>query len=390
MNIAYFEIRLSGITRFPKWVHNHIQKSNSELPLIFFYDQEDIDPSSIDLPGLHFILVKIQDISEEAITKLFKQYNIKKLHVCAQRIPDSFLVAIAKKLSIKTYMYQHGLYVPFMKREPDLFYKNIYKSYRYLKYALLTAKIIKYSRYKLLLMYIQIYLFGANRSEINFPSQLINVDQVLVYGEFWKEYHFKNLDYSYEQQHIVGAPDFSDIPILREAETIGKSICYIAQTLVEDGRLNREIMLTFIDKLSNAVKKNRLNLHIRLHPRSDITLYQNLPDNTVFTKKDFPKTEIYIGHYSSILSKATFLSNNIILVDFPGHEIPKYIKSVSTLKIKYNDSVRLVSSLAISLKQGVNEDLVTDNLAKQNFYFDSSIFNSSERVAKFILDEDIN
>ena len=214
MNIAYFEIRLSGITRFPKWVHNHIQKSNSELPLIFFYDQEDIDPSSIDLPGLHFILVKIQDISEEAITKLFKKHNIQKLHVCAQRIPDSFLVAIAKKLSIKTYMYQHGLYVPFMKREPDLFYKNIYKSYRYLKYALLTAKIIKYSRYKLLLMYIQIYLFGANRSEINFPSQLVNVDQVLVYGEFWKEYHFKNLDYSYEQQHIVGAPDFSDIPII--------------------------------------------------------------------------------------------------------------------------------------------------------------------------------
>ena len=389
MNIAYFEVRLSGITRFPKWVHTHVQELNEELPLIFFYEQEDIDPSLIDLPNLNYKLVKIQEISEKAISKLFKKYSIKKLHVCAQRIPDSFLVAIAKKLSIKTYMYQHGLYVPFMKRESSLFYKNIYKSYRFLKYAIATAKAIKYSRYKLLMMYLKIYLFGANRNEINFPSQLVNVDKVLVYGEFWKDYHFKNLGYSYEQQYIVGAPDFTDIPLLREVKTASKSICYIAQTLVEDGRLNRKKMLTFVDNLSHSIKENELNLYVRLHPRSDITLYKNLPDNTVFTNKDFPKTEIYVGHYSSILSKATFLSNNIILVDFPGHEIPKYIETVSALSVEYNEPDLIASSLANFLELGVNKGFVLNNLDKQNFYFDFIIFNSSERVAKFILGEDV-
>ena len=62
MNIAYFEVRLSGITRFPKWVHTHVQELNQELPLIFFYEQEDIDPSLIDLPNLNYKLVKIQEI----------------------------------------------------------------------------------------------------------------------------------------------------------------------------------------------------------------------------------------------------------------------------------------------------------------------------------------
>ena len=239
------------------------------------------------------------------------------------------------------------------------------------------------------MMYLKIYLFGANRNEINFPSQLVNVDKVLVYGEFWKDYHFKNLGYSYEQQYIVGAPDFTDIPLLREVKTASKSICYIAQTLVEDGRLNRKKMLTFVDNLSHAIKENELNLYVRLHPRSDITLYKNLPDNTVFTNKDFPKTEIYIGHYSSILSKATFLSNNIILVDFPGHEIPKYIETVSALSVEYNEPDLIASSLANFLELGVKKGFVLNNLDKQNFYFDSNIFNSSERVAKFILGEDV-
>ena len=44
------------------------------------------------------------------------------------------------------------------------------------------------------------------------------------------------------------------------------------------------------------------NMYIKLHIRSDISLYENLSkkSNVILLKDSFPKCNKYIGHYSSI------------------------------------------------------------------------------------------
>ena len=309
-NIAYFDLRLSSIKRFPLWIHNAISANTQNNRLIFFYEEDDIDKTLIDLGDLDYKLIKIEDISYKFLEEHLNRNKVSKIFVFAQRIPDSFIVAVSKKLNIKTFMFQHGLYVPFMKREPSLIIQNIHKTYRYLVYSLRTAELIRLSKLKLIQNYISIFIFGTSRKKIKLPTTQLNVDKVFVYGDYWKKYHNEQFNYEYDHQIVVGTPDFQDIPNLLQNKKIENSICYIAQTLVEDGRLNRKIMINFMESFSKIVKDLNIKLYIKLHPRSDMSLYNMLPKETVYIKEGIPNTESYIGHYSSLIAKTVFLAIN--------------------------------------------------------------------------------
>ena len=386
MVIGFFELRLSGILRFPLWLQPGLKANSPRVTAVYFYEQIDCDVDEVisRLPE-NTRLVKVTKISKGAILESLQQQNLDRLVVMAQRIPDSCLVSAAKSLSIPTIMYQHGLYVPFMKRQGSIFIANFVKTFRFLQYAMVTADIISVSRTLLLIKYIRMFVFGHPFKGIEFPADSVNTDYVLVYGDYWKEYHTENFGYSADQQYIVGAPDFSDINQLQAAETDSNSVCYIAQTLVEDGRLPRSSMLSFISNLSSAVIQSGLHLQVRLHPRSDLSLYDELPTDTVRSKTEFPKNTVYIGHYSSILAKATFLSNNIILVDFPGHVIPDYIGMLCNVRLDYNDRSGLSSELVKAAERGVDLDEVSMNIEKQDRYFDSRIVSPFDSAAIKIL-----
>lgn len=386
MVIGFFELRLSGILRFPLWLQPGLKANCPQVTAVYFYEQIDCDVDEVisRLPE-NARLVKVTKISKEAIVELLQRQNLDRLVVMAQRIPDSCLVSAAKSLSIPTIMYQHGLYVPFMKRQGILFIANFVKTFRFLQYAMVTADIISVSRTLLLIQYIRMFVLGHPFKDIEFPADSVNTDYVLVYGDYWKEYHTENFGYSADQQYIVGAPDFSDINQLQAADTGNNSVCYIAQTLVEDGRLPRSSMLSFISNLSSAVIQSGLHLQVRLHPRSDLSLYDELPTDTVLSKTEFPKNTVYIGHYSSILAKATFLSNNIILVDFPGHVIPDYIDMLGNVRLDYNDRFGLSAELVKAAERGIDLDEVSMNIEKQDIYFDSRIVSPFDSAAIKIL-----
>lgn len=376
MNIAFFEVRLFGLTRYATWLANEISELNSDAKFYFFYEQQDLQDVSAVLEKMpkNSEIIKVESISSDNIMKLLESYNLDKLIVMAQRIPDSAIVSAAKKLGIETYMYQHGLYVPFMKREANLFLNNIIKSVRYAQYAFAVAGLIGVSKIKILISYIKIFIFGKNIMQLNLPVNKINTDWVLVYGEFWKKYHQDNYGYTQEQQIVVGAPDFADMPAVADAAHIEKrSVCYIAQSLVEDGRLNRAIMEKFLHDLSEIVERNNLKLSIKLHPRSDLSLYEHFSSSVEMSKADFPIANTYIGHYSSIIAKSTFYSNNILLVDFPEHEIPDYIKAVASQRMGCDAVAQLESALLAGIDDGIDMSIVKKNVSLQNKYFDSTI-----------------
>lgn len=387
MVIGFFELRLSGLKRFPLWLSPYLMESSKGISFVFFYEQDDFDDKNelIKMLPDGSKLVKVAAINKKSIVTMLNEYQLNRLVVMAQRIPDSCFIAAAKLLGIPTIMYQHGLYIPFMKRESSLFLHNIHKSYRFFKYAITTASIVGASKPQTVLQYIKVYLFGYNAVDCGLPYRKINADKVMVYGEHWKDYHAEQFGYSKKNQVIVGAPDFNDLNDIIKNCKGSESLCYIAQTLVEDGRLPRAMMEQFIGNIAYAASTLGIKVFVRLHPRSDMSLYATLEGKAILSKTEFPKATVYLGHYSSIIAKATFFSDKIMLADFPEHNIPEYISMLNSFKFHYDDRKRFIKGLTDSLELGVDKEIVERNILKQDKYFDSSVREPLKTAALEIL-----
>jgi hypothetical protein len=385
MNIAFFEIRLSSINMYQERLIKELNGLDKSLKIFFYYEQNDFEPNLSNFKDIDLVLIKINKISFINFSQSLKENQISKLVVFAQRIPDSFVVAVAKKNLITSIMIQHGLYVPFMKRKLSLFFYNLYKSFRYLKYSFETSKLLKKNSFIYLIKNILVWIFGFDRDFLKIKLNILNTDYVLVWGEYWKKYHNDEFGYEFEKQFIIGNPDYNNIKKNKLNEMPKNTMCYISQTLVEDGRLSRKIFLNFLKNLKILSQVNNLNLTFKLHPRSDLSLYSGMFSEENLVVKDLPKSHIYIGHYSSLLAKTIFNSHNLILVDFPGHQIPSYIKEFQSFRVDYDKLYELEDFLSEIIPKNLSPKLIDENILRQNYFFDSSIENPLKSAANKIL-----
>lgn len=387
MTVGFFEVRLSSLLRFPLWLHPLLVAKAPSIRVVYFYDEEDCSVCDVEarLPQ-DAQLIQVGAVSGKSVVEMLRTFDLDRLVVLAQRIPDTCFVVAARTLGIPTIMYQHGLYIPFMKREGSLFVRNIRKAQRYVRYAMSVADLIDVGRCRLVYIYIRLFIYGDNPQKFKLPLDLINTDRVLVYGEHWKDYHSEQFGYRPEQQVVVGSPDFTDLHGFLADNRREVGVCYIAQTLVEDGRLERRTMLSFITNLSSAITDAGLPLKVKLHPRSDRKLYDALPPETIFVDDELPKTTVYVGHYSSLISKTVFVSNHIILVDFPGHTIPEYLTQVASSTCPFQDADRLSKVIQSCVVKDVDPRVVANNIHEQDFYFDSKIDRPLECAAEAIID----
>lgn len=375
-NIVFFDLNIIGISRYPLQIANEINKLSDRVFFYFLYEE---DPSSrlseilIKLPK-NSKVIKIKKPNYIYIKNLLVDINPISLLVMAQRIPDTAIISIANELNIDTYKFQHGLYIPFMKRSIGMFFSKIKKTFRYLKYSLVIAEAIKENKYKVLFDYIDIFIKGKKLSSKLLPYDKINAQKVFVYGEYWKDYHIQEFMYRKEQQITVGYPDLSQLDIIKK-QFQENAVCYICQSLVEDGRLSRDIMLEFMNILSNNIGDKKL--YLKLHPRSDISLYEIFKDNdNVVLTSDFPNCNKYIGHYSSLIAMSMYLTDSIFLWEFKNHnEYPFY----------FTENVKHFSSNDSELKDFLECEVSESNKNYIIDYFYCDNISPITKIADFLL-----
>ena len=329
--ILFYDLNAVGILLSPASVAQEVATLRPSVRCVFAYD-EGVDPTpdavAERLPSDATVVRSSAQFGVE-VGALVDTYQPDLVVVMAQRIPDVALLAAARSRGIRTVLIQHGLLIPFMRREKRLFLEQGLKTARYLRMGRKAARELGLATFPVLRELMSVFLRGIAFAETSLPGWGFNADRVLTYGEGWNEYFGTVYGYAPDQCTIVGYPDARDVPSI-QAQPRQPGACYVAQTLVEDGRLARTRMLDFVGVLARVATDER-PLFVKLHPRSDRSLYEALESRPVTFMRHglIPNCRSYLGHYSTLLTAGAYVSPRLCLWEFPGHPIPDYLQSLA-------------------------------------------------------------
>ena len=385
--ILFFEVRGDSMRRFPLWLSDALKQRYGDFNFIFLADDKIKREIKCDLyeqlgNAEFYESSFIPSVSSfrDQIAKIRPQVIV----VFAHRLPDMAVLIAAKQLGIPTVYYQHGLYIPFMRRTVGLFFSRALKTLRYAFYAISVGSNSGNGGISGFLSFIKMFIFGHNIREVGLPVEKMTADICLVYGDHWVDYHDEHYGYKKNATRIVGTPDLDGIDLdsskALDSSCLANKFCYVAQTLVEDGRLERAVMENFLQNLAGQIKSSDGDLLIKLHPRSDKSLYNSLECNYKFCEK-FPAADIFIGHYSTILVRGIAYSEKLLLINFEGHEIPEYILMLANEVIESDDKLSLNKAIKNLRVKPKDSEALAEKRKKIKNYFDVSDQSSFDRAA---------
>lgn len=148
----------------------------------------------------------------------------------------------------------------------------------------------------------------------NFFDPPLRGECAFVIGVHWVDYYHDSYGYDKDKTYIMGNHDVDDL----EDKPIEDAICYIPSVHVEDGHVSAAVFNDFLSCLAKAIPENK-KFYIKLHPRSNRTMYEKAfaeRNVQIISGKELPYVNLYIGHNSSLLSKALQISGNLILWGF--------------------------------------------------------------------------
>ena len=328
------------IDRYPAKIANKIRELDPNSSFIFIYSEkynEDVPKKTPKGSKSYFI----PSLSKRVIMKLIKNYPPYSFTTIAQRIPDMWMLSLFNHFNIKTNILQHGLWSDKLVRI-SLFSLLIQKFSKFVHYISYTLKISKLNNLPLLPILYDLYEFLLKENKTIIETKYLNSEKiraniVFAFDETWEHYYTKKYGYNKEQLIYVGNPD---LLLLKNVDLSKKeaSICYLCQSLVEDGRLEKDNYMYFLSKMVSFLPSSQ-KLYIKLHPRSRMNNYLSIKDkeNVIFTN-DLPVCDFYIGHYTGLLATAKYISNNILIWLFSDHHTPEYFKKFgSTVTNNYKE-----------------------------------------------------
>lgn len=149
----------------------------------------------------------------------------------------------------------------------------------------------------------------------NYFTPPLRGDFAFVIGQHWVDYYHDNYGYEKNNIFIMGNHDVDD---LKATDDLEDAICYIPSVHVEDGHVSQPVFESFLQFLSAAIP-DTTKFYIKFHPRSNKDLYYPYfkdKNVTYISEPELPYVRTYIGHNSSLLSKALQISGVLILWGF--------------------------------------------------------------------------
>ena len=329
----FYDLNEVLIDRYPAKIANKLKYLDSKSNFIFIYSEKynEGEPKKIPLGSKAYY---IPTLSKKKIINLIEKYPPHSLTTIAQRIPDMWMLSMFNHLNIDTYIVQHGLWSDKLQRI-SLFSLLIQKFSKFLNYLHYTKNICSLNKIPFLYTLKDLYNFllkeNKNIIETRFlDTEKIRASKVFAFDDSWAEYYTLKYGYDKKQLIYIGNPD---LLLLKNIDISKKetSICYLCQSLVEDGRLEKDNYIDFINKMVSFLPSSQ-KLYIKLHPRSRMDNYSSIKENkNVILTNDLPLCDFYIGHYTGLLATVKHISNNILIWLFSDHHTPEYFKKFGSI-----------------------------------------------------------
>lgn len=254
--------------------------------------------------------------------KILDYFNPNGIVLFAHRFFDYMFTLEAHKRNIPVYNFQHGIYMSntvISNLSKNTFIQLLIKKKEQIKlyinciYYMNEQKIGKtIAMVSDLLKHQSLYSIVNKRF-----GKDSNADISFIYGEYWKEYYKTQYNETKTDFRIIGYPELEGK--IKEARNMFKNgfptVCYLAQTSVEDGIISPRILKVFLGALEQEL--DGINLILKLHPRSDVKLYNKIIGNhdhvVVWEYPEFPDVDFYIGHESTIVARALYRTNKTMI-----------------------------------------------------------------------------
>lgn len=317
IDILFFERPLVDLKRYAFRIATALKRLDKTLSLASISLELPNSGDKTDM-DYHYFRKDIKDIDI-----FLRDHFVQIIVFTNPRIPDMEMILHAHKVGVKTIMIQEGVIFEGANIN-DVNAANALSLLKFipktLSYFGILQRMCRYDNKSYLGLLKEILSKKHNITSIvaHYFSPYLIGDYVLTMGDYWANYYKNTMLYPEDRICVMGDHDLDDFCISKDKE---KAICYIATVLVEDGSRSREEFNIFLDALAKTVDKNT-KLYLKLHPRSDESIYDILKDHNIeiIKKGELPSVTIYIGHRSTLLARALYESDNLIIWKFPNEK----------------------------------------------------------------------
>lgn len=317
MKYLFFDTTWSQLLRVGNLVSKHMKESANvnTYGLVFETSGKKFDPSK-DSQSFddYLVTTKIGEV-ENYINKVRPEVVV----FAQNTTPDLGAIYFSQQIGAKVVMMQHSLLYDGATlnnvRIGEILaaLKMASKTFSYFNIMRVLCKKEKKSFVKLIFKIIKEKV-NVTTTVQNYFNPPLRGECAFVIGSHWVDYYHDNYGYDKDKIYIMGNHDLDDL-VEKPTE---KAICYIPSVHVEDGKVQRPVFDAYLKCLKEAIPEG-VKMYVKLHPRSNKQIYVDTlgEDNVIYlTGRDMPYVDTYIGHNSSLLSKALQISGKLILWGF--------------------------------------------------------------------------
>ena len=355
MKVAFIDASVTELKKNYLGIANYCIKRQSSFLAVFVSvdsasnvvdDMEQKAYESITASG--YKVVHVRSFNNKVISKWLDAEKPDILFSNAMNTYNQLWNCLCYKKGIKTLFYPHGFQIDNLYYKTTALLSKVSKILRYMYAILNTSKEINQPFLPMLSAYSKYIANGAAMVDTPMDNRLLYPSKVFVYSDYYKEFWHRKYGITEVDYEYIMPYDFLLVePVLKKTQE--NAVCYITQTLYEDGRYSKaefyNLLLTYRE-LAKHVEK----LYVKLHPRVESTEYDKAFEglDNVEIIREFPNCKCYITHYSSMAYLGKLISGNVIIHELPGqptHEV--YAEVASEIAYNMDDVIKATTKLMV-------------------------------------------
>lgn len=322
--ILFFENQFGSWNRYPHFLCKNLD--NYDVYFVYNVGEKNEEPSLFRKTYRYTgdISIIVQDLKNyvtvAVITMSFRPIDLIFTTHLSQKITNIVLINV-----------QHGIYSDKLDRSSlfSFFLNTLSRIWSYIKTLFKARLFSPIKNMKILIEIFNVYVLNKKKlAKSKIVNQFKQTDYALVFNLEWEQFFKDNFLSASSSTKFFYVPP-RDLELLNNSKVDHKSVLFIAQSLVEDGRYSEKTYNEELNKILKHVPPH-LNIIVKRHPRSNDSLYKNLCREVVLSN-ELIITDFIIGGYSSLLQTLQCVGSNIFLWKYKKHHNPKNFETFSTL-----------------------------------------------------------